>query len=100
LSAKFNTMSIYGNYYQIAIIDVKTKYVWDYYLKTKDQVFEILQKWLKKEIKLLRGKDPSGFEVVQFSDMGEAKSMRVEELCSQYGVRRETTIGYLPAHNA
>ena len=31
LSAKFNTMSIHGNYYQMAIIDVKTKYVWDYY---------------------------------------------------------------------
>ena len=35
-----------------------------------------------------------------FSDMGEAKSSRVEELCSQYGVRRETTTGYSPAHNA
>ena len=46
------------------------------------------------------GTDPSGFEVVLFSDMGEAKSNRVEELCSQYGVRRETTTGYSPAHNA
>jgi transposase InsO family protein len=27
-------------------------------------------------------------------------STRVEELCSQYGVRRETTTGYSPAHNA
>ena len=35
-----------------------------------------------------------------FRNMGEAKSTRVEELCSQYGVRRETTIGYSPAHNA
>ena len=100
LSAKFNTMSIHGNYYQMAIIDVKTKYVWDYYLETKDQVFEKIQEWLEKEIKLLRGRDPSGFEVVLFSDMGEAKSSRVEELCSQYGVRRETTTGYSPAHNA
>ena len=100
LSAKFNTMSIHGNYYQKANIDVKTKYVWDYYLETKDQVFEKIQEWLEKEIKLLRGRDPSGFEVVLFSDMGEAKSTRVEELCSQYGVRRETTTGYSPAHNA
>jgi len=60
LSAKFNTMSIHGNYYQMAIIDVKTKYVWDYYLETKDQVFEKIQKWLEKEIKLLRGRDPIG----------------------------------------
>ena len=32
--------------------------------------------------------------------MGEAKSAKVEELCRQYGVRRETTTGYSPAHNA
>jgi hypothetical protein len=37
-------MFIHGNYYQMAIIDVKTKYVWDDYLKPKDQVFEKIQK--------------------------------------------------------
>ena len=84
----------------MAIIDVKTKYVWDYYLETKDQLFEKIQEWLEKEIKLLRGRDPSGFEVVLFSNMGEAKSNKVGELCSQHGVRRETTTGYSPAHNA
>ena len=83
MSAKFNTMSIHGNNYQMAIIDVKTKYVWAYYLETKDQVFEKIQEWLEKEIKQLRCRDPSGFEVVLFSDMGEAKSTRVEELYSQ-----------------
>jgi hypothetical protein len=100
LSVKFNTMSIHGNHYQMAIIDFKMKYVWDYYLETKDQVFEKIQEWLEKEINLLRGRDPSGFEAVLFSDMGEAKSIRVEVLCSQYGMRRETTTGYSPAHNA
>jgi transposase InsO family protein len=96
----FNTMSIHGNYYQMVIIDVKTKYVWDYYLETKDQVFEKIQEWLEKGIKLLRGRDRSGFEIVLFSNMREAKSNRVEELCGQHGVRRETTTRYSPAHNA
>jgi transposase InsO family protein len=91
---------IYGNYYQMAIIDVKKKYVWDYYLETKDQVLEKIQEWLEKKMKLLCGRDPLGFEVVLFSDMGEAKSTRVEELCSRYGARRETTTGYSPAHKA
>ena len=36
LSAKFEKRSIHGNYYQMAIIDVKSKYIWDFYLKTKD----------------------------------------------------------------
>ena len=57
----------------MAIIDVKTKYVWDYYLETKDHVFEKIQEWPEKKIKLLRGKDPSGFEVVLFSVMVEAQ---------------------------
>jgi hypothetical protein len=48
LPAKLNTMSIHGNYYQMAIIDIKTKYVWDYYLKTKDQVFKKIQEWIEK----------------------------------------------------
>ena len=61
LSAKFNTMSIHGNYHQMAIIDVEMKYVWDYYLETKDQFFEKIQEWLEREIKLLQGRDPSGF---------------------------------------
>jgi hypothetical protein len=93
VSAKFNTMPIHGNYYQMAIIDVKTKYVWDYYLETKDQAFQKIQEWVEKKIQLLRGKDPSRFEVVLFSDMEKARSSRVEELCRQFGVRRETTAG-------
>ena len=28
-SRKFEKSSIHGNYYQMAIIDVKSKYVWD-----------------------------------------------------------------------
>jgi hypothetical protein len=32
ISSKFETMSIHGNWYQMAIIDVKSKYFWDYYL--------------------------------------------------------------------
>jgi hypothetical protein len=87
LSAKFNTMPIHGNYYQMAIIDVKTKYIWDYYLETKDQVFEKIQEWLEKKIKLLRGRDPSGFEAVLFSDMGEVAMQisctRMYKICAR-----------------
>jgi GAG-pre-integrase domain len=43
LSAKFAHPSICGNIYQMAIIETKTKYVWDYYLKTENQCFEYIQ---------------------------------------------------------
>ena len=33
----------------MAIIDVMTTYVWDYYLETKDQVFEKIQEWLERK---------------------------------------------------
>jgi hypothetical protein len=39
LSARFHSVSYQGNYYQMAIIDTKTKYVWDYYLNTKDECY-------------------------------------------------------------
>ena len=39
LSARFHSVSYQGNYYQMAIIDTKTKYVWDYYLKPKDECY-------------------------------------------------------------
>jgi hypothetical protein len=37
LSARFHSVLYQGNFYQMAIIDTKTKYVWDYYLKPKDE---------------------------------------------------------------
>ena len=77
-----------------------SKYVWDYYVETKNQVFQKIQEWLQKEIAFLRGRDPLGFEVVLFSDQGEAMSKKVEEECCKYGVKRETTTGYTPQHNA
>jgi hypothetical protein len=34
LSAKFEKSSIHGKYYQMAIVDVKSKCVWEFYLET------------------------------------------------------------------
>jgi hypothetical protein len=92
LSAKFEKSSNHGDYYQMTIIDVKSKYVWDFYLETKER--------LATEIAAHRGRDSSGFKIVLFSDKGEALSKEVKQECIKYGVRRETTAGYTPAHNA
>ena len=100
LSAKFDQASLYGNFYQMVLIDMKSKYVWDYYTETKGQVFDRIQEWLEKEIGLLRGRDHSNYEITLFSDQGEAHSIRVEELCHKYGVVKKSTGGYTPEHNA
>ena len=72
----------------MAIIDVKSKYVWDFYFETKDQVYPTLKEWLETEIAAHRGRDPSGFERVLLSNKGEALSKEVKKGCIKYGVRR------------
>ena len=88
LSARFHSVSYQGSYYQIAIIDTKTKYVWDYYLKTKDEcyIYIYIKEWLEQEIKPLRGRDLTNFEIVLFSNIGEAHSEAVRDICAEYGV--------------
>ena len=60
----------------MAIIDTKTKYVWEYYLKTKEQCFESIQEWLEGEVQTMRGRTKGDFEITLFSDLGEAESKR------------------------
>ena len=93
-------MSCQDNYYQMIIIDTKTKYIWDYYVKTKDECYLYINDWLEQKIKPLRGRDLSNFEIVLFSDMREAHSENVRDMCAEYGVLRQTTAGYTPEHNA
>jgi hypothetical protein len=79
-SAKFAPPSIYGNIYQMAIILIRTKYVWDYYLKTKDKCFECVQEWLEGEETMARGRTKVDFEITLFSDLGKAESNKVHKL--------------------
>ena len=76
LSAKFEKSSIHGNYYQMAIIDVKSKYVWDFYLETKDQVYPMLKEWLETEIAAHRGRDLYKTSSRSVSSMGYAERRR------------------------
>ena len=57
ITAMFDQASLYGNKYMMVIIDTKSKYVWDYYIKTKDQVYEKICEWLEKEVGLHRGRE-------------------------------------------
>ena len=42
---KMNTQSLSGAEYFLTFIDDKTRYVWVYVLKCKDQVFERFLEW-------------------------------------------------------
>ena len=84
--------SIHENWYQCAIIDTYSKYVWDDYLAAKDEVYKVLSK--------LRGRDPTVFEIFLMSDLGEAHSKKVISLCNKYGIVKQTTAGYTLQHIA
>jgi hypothetical protein len=73
----------------MVIIDNKSKYEWDYYLQAKDQAYDKIKGWLENEIGLLRGRDNSNYEIVLFSDMGEANSRKVIDICREYGVVKQ-----------
>ena len=57
ITAMFDQASLYGNMYMMVIIDTKSKYVWDYFIKTKDQVYEKICEWLEKKVGLHRGRE-------------------------------------------
>ena len=48
ITAMFDQDSLCGNMYVMVIINKKSKYVWDYFIKTKDQVYEKICDGLKK----------------------------------------------------
>ena len=45
LCGKMNEKSLSGAEYFLSFIDDKTRYVWVYFLKSKDQVFEKFLEW-------------------------------------------------------
>jgi hypothetical protein len=49
ITAMFDQASLYDNNYMMVIIDTKSEYVWDYCIKTKDQVYKKICEWLEKE---------------------------------------------------
>ena len=65
-------------------IDTKSKYVRDYYLKTKDKAFDKICEWLEKEVGLHRGRESANYEIILFSGQGEAHSKKVWSAEAEY----------------
>ena len=58
ITGPFMQASIHENWYQCAIIDTYSKYVWDDYLAAKDEVYKVLSDFCETEIVMLRGEIP------------------------------------------
>jgi hypothetical protein len=55
ITGPFMQASIKGNRYQCIIIDTDSKYVWTYFIVTKDEVYSILFDFYGTKIVKLRG---------------------------------------------
>jgi hypothetical protein len=55
ITGPFMQASIHENWYQCAIIDTYSKYVWENYLAAKDEVYKVLSDFCETEITKLRG---------------------------------------------
>ena len=87
--------SMGGNKYFVTFIDDASRKLWVYILKTKDQVFQVFQKFhalVERETgrKLKRLRSDNG---------GEYTSREFEEYCSSHGIRHEKTVPRTPQHN-
>jgi len=49
---------------------------------------------------MLRGRDPTVFEIFLMSDLGEAHSKKVIRLCNKYGIVKQATSDCTLQHNA
>ena len=92
---KIGTKSLGGTNYFLTFIDDKTRYVWVYVLKTKDEVFKYFLEWKTQAEKL------SGhvLKVLRTDNGGEYTSKEFESYLKSEGVRHELTVPKTPEQN-
>ena len=89
----------YGNHYVFGIIDGKSKFLVQYFIKTKDQVLEMFKCFYDEFIPYVRAIQPKLGAITVYSDMGEFHSNAVVAYCQSKGILHGTTCAYSPENN-
>ncbi|XP_047268802.1 uncharacterized protein LOC107871373 isoform X1 [Capsicum annuum] len=84
-----------GNKYFVTFIDDASRKLWVYILKTKDQVFQVFQKFYV----LVEKGTGRKLKRLRTDNRGEYTSREIEEYCSGHGIRYEKTVPGTPQHN-
>ena len=92
---KLDTPSLSGGKYFLTFIDDKTRYVWVYVLKRKDQVFERFLEWKAFAEKSTGRK----LKVLRTDNGGEYTSAQFKTYLKREGVRHEVTVPKTPQQN-
>ena len=95
LCGKINIKSHGGAEYFLSFIDDKTRYVWVYFLRHKDQVFEKFCEW-KSMVEKFTGRK---LKTIRTDNGGEFTSREFETYLKEEGVRHELTIPKTPEQN-
>ena len=89
----------YGNHYVFGIIDAKSKFLIQYFMKTKDEVLDYFKLFYDEFIPFVRTLQPQNCSITVYSDMGEFHSHTVKEFCDLKGILHRTTCAYSPEQN-
>ena len=92
---KMNAQSLSGAEYFLTFIDDKTRFVWVYVLKRKDQVFERSLEWKPLAEKSTGRK----LKILRTDNGGEYISSEFKQYLKSEGVRHELTVPKTPEQN-
>ena len=90
-----STPSLGGSRYFLTFIDDKTRFVWVYFLKSKDEVFEKFQDWKQMAEKHTGRK----LKTLRTDNGGEYVSTKFTRLLKNEGIRHERTVPKTPEQN-
>ena len=90
-----NTKSLSGAEYFLTFIDDKTRHVWVYILKCKDEIFERFLEW-KAQVEKTTGRK---LKALRTDNGGEYTSTDFKAYLRTEGVRHELTVPKTPKQN-
>ena len=90
----------YGNKYVFGLIESKSRFLIQYFMKSKNDVMSVAQQWINTYIKPLRAAYPDMGMIFVHTDNGEFNSKEIHDYLLVHGVYSMLTCPYTPQHNA
>ena len=84
-----------GHEYFVTFIDEATRKVWVYFIKRKDEVFGVFQKF----VALVENQIGKQLKCLRSDNGGENVSKIFQEFCERKGIKRELTSPHNPPQN-
>ena len=95
ICGKLNSKSLGGAEYFLTFVDDKTRYVWVYFLKHKDEAFQRFVEWKA----LVEKSSGHQVKVLRTNNGGEYTSTQFEAFLKAEGIRHERTVPKTPQQN-